>query len=385
MRLAFVTPYDATNVRSWSGTPYHMARALVNEGVSLEYVGSLRTKRGALSLGRRGFHRLKGERYLFDRDPGVLREYAREVKSRLIGLDVDAVFSPGTVPIAYLDTPLPVVTWTDATFAAMVGYYPEFSNLPARSIRDGNSMERAALSRSGAALFCSTWAADSALEYYSAESAKVHVVPFGANLNEIPDWDQVARLIAGRPRNECRLLFIGVDWVRKGGDLALAVASKLKQAGISTRLTVVGCPRSSVPDSDLIDCLGFIDKSSPEGEARLARLLGESHFLCLPSRAECFGVVFCEASAYGLPSVSIRTGGIESVVTDGSNGYLFDEPQFVESAAKSIVNCMADYESAYVPLAITSREEYSSRLNWRTSTKLLVQHVSRLVAERQRG
>ena len=381
MRLAFVTTYDARTARNWSGTPYHMARALLREGVALEYIGPLETRIGRLSRGRAMLHGRNGGAYLYDRDPGVLRHYARQVESRLAGLDVDAVFSPGTIPIAYLDTHLPIVTWTDATFGAMVDYY--FSGLCGESIRAGNRMERAALARAGAALYASAWAADSAVKDHAGDPTKVHVVPFGANLDDEPSRSEVAALVEKRPRHECRLLFIGVDWFRKGGDLALAVASKLVESGIPTKLTVIGCQAPEVPSSDLIDCLGFIDKSTPAGEATITRLLGESHFLCLPSRAECFGVVFCEASAYGLPSVSVRTGGIGSAVTHGANGYLFDPDGFVESAAESIARYVANYDDMYVPLAMAAYEEYFSRLNWTTSTQVLVEHLLRLVAERR--
>jgi len=380
VKLAFVTIYDARNVRSWSGTPYYMARALVREGVALEYIGPLETRKNMRSRAHAKLRNRIGGAYLYDRDPSVLRHYARQVESRLASLEVDAVFAPGTLPIAHLNTHLPVVTWTDATFASMVDYYPEVSGLCWESVRAGNRMERAALARASVALYSSAWAADSAVNDHAADPAKVFVVPFGANLKVEPSTGEVAALIEKRPRNECRLLFIGVDWSRKGGDLALAVASRLVESGLPTTLTVIGCQVPDAPDSDLVDCLGFIDKSTPNGEATIARLLGESHFLCLPSRAECFGMVFCEASAYGLPSISVRTGGIESAVRDGANGYLFDREGFVESAAGAIARCMANYDDMYVPLASAAREEYCSRLNWTTSTKVLVEHLSRLVA-----
>jgi glycosyltransferase involved in cell wall biosynthesis len=382
LKLAFVTTDDARDVRSWSGTPYHMAHALMREGIALEYVGPLETRFGRLLRARAGLQGRLGGAYLYDRDPVVLRHYARQVESRLAGLDVDAVFSPGTVPVAYLDTHLPIVTWTDATFGAMVDYYSSFSGLCRESACAGHMMERAAIARAGAALYSSTWAAKSAVEDYGADPTKVHVVPFGANLEIEPSRSSAADLVERRPRHECRLLFIGVDWFRKGGDLALAVASRLAESGIPTKLTVIGCQAPKVPGSELVDCLGFVDKSTPAGEATITRLLGQSHFLCGPSRADCTPVVFCEANAYGLPCVSVRTGGIGSVVRHGANGYLFEQESFVQGATEAIGRCMADYDGAYVPLAMASHDEYRSRLNWTASTKILVEHLSRLVGER---
>ncbi|TSA49979.1 MAG: glycosyltransferase [Sphingobacteriales bacterium] len=43
----------------------------------------------------------------------------------------------------------------------------------------------------------------------------------------------------------------------------------------------------------------------------------------VPSRAECYGIVFAEASSYGLPSVSTDTGGVSAVVKEGVNVFYF--------------------------------------------------------------
>ena len=377
-----MSSHDASTVTSWSGIPYHMARAFAGNGVSLEYISPLRRTINPVALGVGLLNRGLGRRYLFDLDPSVGRAYARQISRRLASLTVDAIVGVGAIPIAYLETELPLVYWTDATFDALCGYYPEFTGLSDANVRGGNAMEHAALAHADTAYFSSAWAADSALNAYRAPPDKVRVLAFGANLSKEPDRCEVEALISARPRQECRLFFLGVDWRRKGGDLALAVASNLAAQGIPTRLAVVGPRRSDVPESDLIDYHGFIDKSTPSGEARIARLLGESHFLCLPSHAECNAIAFCEAAAYGVPTLSCRTGGIESAVRDNRNGYLFDERSFIDSAAAAIVACMASYEARYVPLAKASHEEFRSRLNWATSTRILLDDVSRLVAAR---
>jgi glycosyltransferase involved in cell wall biosynthesis len=358
-----------------------MARALAAQGVSLAFIGPLRTSVQPLARIRQRLGRRLGQSYLIERDGSVLRAYARQVVEQLAHLDVDAVFSPGTIPIAYLETHLPILYWTDATFAAMVDYYPDFSRLGKASLRAGNRMERAAITRADLAFYSSSWAADSAKQAYAGDPAKVHVLPFGANLEREPDRDEVDSLIASRAREECRLLFLGVDWDRKGGDLALALTTELVKRGVPARLIVAGPPAGTVPPSPLIDYVGFVDKSTPSGEAQLGRLLGESHFLCLPSHAEAFGIVFCEASAYGLPSLSVRTGGIGSAVQDGKNGYLFCESEFVPGAADVVAARMEDHDDSYVPLALSSRLEYESRLNWTTSTRILLEHVLRLVSQ----
>ena len=301
----------------------------------------------------------------------MLRRYARQVESHLRDLEVDAVFSPGTIPVAYLDSDVPLVTWTDATFAAMLDYYPAFSRLSRSTIRAGQAMELAALSRVAMAIFSSGWAARSAIEDYRADPAKVRVLPFGANLDAEPSLDEVLTSVGERARGECRLLFVGVDWHRKGGDRAVALARRLTKRGLPTRLSVIGGRPPWSAAGDVVDYLGFIDKSTRAGKATFGRVLERSHFLCLPSRADCTPVVLCEAGAYGVPCLSVQTGGIGSVITDGVNGHLFPGDTFVENAAESVVRCLTAYEGSYAPLAASSRKEYTERLNWAASATRL--------------
>ena len=51
--------------------------------------------------------------YLRDREPLTLKSYARQIESFLGQIKPDVVFSPGTIPIAYLRTDIPIVFWTD--------------------------------------------------------------------------------------------------------------------------------------------------------------------------------------------------------------------------------------------------------------------------------
>jgi hypothetical protein len=385
LRLAFVTEYDATDPRSYSGVPSHMVPALERAGASIEYVGPLETPSlPPLGRLRERLAQRRGQRYQRERNPGVLRAYAREVARRLDELDVDAILSPGTIPIALLDTPLPIAFWADATFFQMVDYNPEFTGLSDASIREGNAQEGAALARASLAAYCSEWAASSAIHDYGTDPAKVMLLAFGANLTADPDDGWLAASISARPRDECRLAFLGVDWIQKGGDRTLAIAERLTAGGLPTRITVIGPPSATVTESPLIEYAGFIDKRTPEGLAEFSRLLARSHFMCLPTRTDCCPISICEASAYALPTISTRIGGVGSVVLEGRNGLLFDEPFSTDSAADAIASHMAAYDERYLPLARSSANEYRTRLNWDTSAGLLVDRLSQIVAERRR-
>lgn len=59
----------------------------------------------------------------------------------------------------------------------------------------------------------------------------------------------------------------------------------------------------------------------PEQYSRYVKLWQETNLFLLPTQAECAGIVYCEASAYGVPIFTYDTGGIGNYVIDGVNGY----------------------------------------------------------------
>ena len=72
---------------------------------------------------------------------------------------------------------------------------------------------------------------------HGADPEKVEVAPFGANMRITHTREDVVAAVAHRPPESCRLLFVGVDWYRKGGDRALESATILNDWGLPTGLT----------------------------------------------------------------------------------------------------------------------------------------------------
>src|SRR5204862_2194102 len=115
---------------------------------------------------------------------------------------------------------------SDTTFELMVDYYSIFSGLSKQNIKQGNEIEQNSISKAARIIYSSTWARNSAVESYSADPAKISVIDFGANLLYEPSLAQIeARIVEPEAWN---LLFLGVDWLRKGGDIAYKTYIALK-------------------------------------------------------------------------------------------------------------------------------------------------------------
>ena len=379
MRLAYASIYDVGDVHQGSGTPFYMARALGGHVPWMQCIAPLETPRSYVLAAKHFFYRRLWPRpYSSYREPLVLKGFARQLEASIAREKVDFVFSPSTLPLAYLQCREPVGFWIDAVFAAMVGFYPQFSELTRGMIRMGNDAEQKALDRASLAIFSSDWAARAALEHYRVDPARVRVVPFGANVEDRSP-DIVEASIASRPADRCRLLFVGVDWQRKGGDIALDVAGRLKKANLPVRLDIVGCEpeiEGSLPE--YVQCHGFVSKSTAEGRKRLKNLLEESHFLLLPSRADCSPIVVSEASAFGVPCLGTRVGGIATLIKEWQNGYLFPADAGGGDYAACIMRHFENY-SSYQALARSSFEEYRTRLNWGVSAARVAGMLAELV------
>ena len=182
MRLTYVTSYDAMDVTSFSGVSHYLTRALIENGCEIDYIGNLVAPHSYfLKLKRRIYTRL-GKKFEFDREPIILKNYAKQIEKKLKP-NTNIIFSPGTLPVAFLKNRLPKVIYADATFAAMVNFYEEFSNLSKETIRHGNRVEKKSLENASLILYSSDWAAKSAIEDYQISPEKIRVVPFGANFD----------------------------------------------------------------------------------------------------------------------------------------------------------------------------------------------------------
>lgn len=389
MKLAYVTTYNVLNSSTWPkhqvglcGAGYYIAENLQNQSISLDYINSFKKNYALITRAKWSFYRslLKKDYYRWA-EPLVLKDYADQISQLLSNLNTDIVLCPeNAVPISYLECKQPIVLWTDSTIAALIDSYSYLSNLCSETKRNIYDLEKSAFDRCKLVIFSSEWAAQTAIDIYGINPSKVKVVPWGANLECDRTINDIQNIVESRPSKLCKLLFFGTQWQRKGGDIALAVAKELNSIGLPTELTVIGCeppiPNEIIPN--YVKFLGFIDKYTKEGTETINKLLAKSHFLILPSQAETYGHVFCEANSFGVPCLATNIGGIPTVIKDNLNGKTFSLYANISEYAIYIASLMTNY-SEYKRLAISSFNEYQSRLNWFIAGQTFKQILTQLI------
>lgn len=389
MKVIFVTTYDARDVRNWSGIPYYMGKAFSDAGIGVEFIGNLHSLPGKyikFRIRNLIYNRLlKGRlgRYISFYEPKNLQFIANQVDKKVNEIEGGIIFSPGTIPIAYLNTHKPIVFWADATFAAMENYYEDFKDLSKRTIKNCHLYEKNALKRSHLAIYSSEWAAGSSIKDYGADPAKVKLLPFGANVDIKRTAHDIVENNKKKSKSICKLLFVGQDWKRKGADAAVSVARYLNEKYIKTELTIVGCtPPESTSLPDFVHVPGFIDKSKKEGENLINKLYSENHFFILPTIAECTPIVFSEANSFGLPVITTSTGGISSIIRNDVNGRMFGNEIDLPSCAEYIAEIFKDYDH-YKAYSLTSFNEFLTRLNWQVSINTCISYLQSLEKNNQ--
>jgi glycosyltransferase involved in cell wall biosynthesis len=362
LRIGFLTAQNPKDLRAWSGIIHHLATSLARHAGEVVLLGPAFTGREdqLLRLDNK-IRNYFGKKYDVSHSIYQSMGYAGIFDFRLQNNLVDVIFAPvASTEIALLKTSIPIVYMSDTTFAAINGYYADFSNLLAISRIEANFIERLAIRKAAHLIYPSQWAANSAIRDYGASQDRVHVFPMGANIDDPPS----AKHIAIRQRSErIRLLFVGVDWERKGGPVAFETLRILEQLGIPATLTIIGCVPPTEFSHPAMTVIPFLNKNIPSERKQLADYYLNSDIFILPTRAECMGVVFCEAAAFGLPSFASETGGIPSVIENERTGRLFPLDANGQDYAKAIVELWRD-PARLDKMVSASRDHYESQLNW---------------------
>ena len=372
IKIGYISDEPPTDINAWSGLNYFIANSLIEDGFELIPMhGWKRQLSSSAILWKLWFKLRRGGFYSEARNPKVLKNYAAQMGRCINACELDAVFSPGTALTASLDVKVPWFVWTDATVPCLFKLYPGYDRWSKKSSHEALQSELGAAQRATALIYSSKWAADSAVADLGADPTKVHVVPFGANLTEPPDRAGALAAAAKRTDKKIILLFAGVQWARKGGEKALAVAKAMADRSIvPVELRILGLTDQPIAEEMRANVawLGRISKDTPEGMRRIEAEFAQAHYLLLPTVADCTPIVFAEASAYALPVVTHEVGGTACQIVHGENGGLFS----LSTSAGEMAEWMFQHWKeplSYRGLCAGARDMFDGRLNWKTAGK----------------
>ncbi len=359
MKLIFVSYGQPQDRRQWSGTVSYMYEELNKDhDIVIADIKSAESSLVAfISKCIHKFVRIFGKKY-----SGSYSFLQAHLASKCLqkyidnNKDADAIFCISrSGAISFINTEIPVIYLCDATFTLLKDYYPHLTNVCGLTCVEGNYLEKKAFANSTAVICASQWVQESVVNDYGFDFSRTEIIPFGANCSEI-EYD-------GKTHLSHKILFCGVEWGRKGGQIALDTVRELTQRGLNVELNIVGCnPPFEVNDKN-VNLVGFLNKNIELESAKLEELYKTSDLLLLPTLAECAGIVFAEAASRGLPSVSFKTGGVENYVLDGKSGYTVPLGSDYNVFADIIENLYSNPDE-FVKLGASARYCYDNILNW---------------------
>ena len=360
IRIGFINHNSPFDRKASSGTTFQMYQALKRIGAEIVWI---QPKHNLFYKLVDFFYKLltvfTGSKVLRDHTINLAIIESNSLKKKKQDIEIcDVLFAPFTSTALYsLKTDKPIIYLSDTTFSAMVDYY--FKGIASWNIKQANKIEKKALTKATIVILSSEWAKKSAQTDYDIPDSKIRVLEFGANIDEkniIPHQYSY--------NNHLNILFLGVDWVRKGGDIAVEATKYLNDNGIPSTLHIVGIRNlnNDIVNLPFVKNYGFLNKNSPNDYNLLVSIIQQSHCLLLPTKAECSAIAFSESSANGLPIFTYNTGGVSNYVENGKNGYMLPIGSSGYEFGEKICKCLQSGELEN--MSKTAVDVYNEKLNW---------------------
>jgi glycosyltransferase involved in cell wall biosynthesis len=198
----------------------------------------------------------------------------------------------------------------------------------------------------------SHWTRNSILNDYGINANKIHVVGAGVSLpvNSLPKKNSESH----------NILFIGRDWVHKGGPVLVKALSLVRRKFEDATLTVIGC-RPRLQDRN-VKVLGKLNKNIGSDRQMIENALASAAVLCVPSKFETYGICFLEAQLYGVPPITFTGEGREDAIKDGETGILLED-RTPEALSEAIMDLFSDPDKTR-KMGQAGHEYVSNNLTW---------------------
>lgn len=338
MKIGFACVWGKVPKETWSHIPWHVREALMRQtevsDLGIEYRDRVRTFLKYLYVRRRRGHWLTTYQW----SPSWDRRVQERLQKHLSDQPVDAVIEIGD--LARLDAPYYV--YQDLNYEVLEKYYdlatgvPGFVGIDMDIIKRRRERENRIYESASGIFTMSRWLADSLVEWKGIPREKISVVYAGlTSIGAVTEGHGGAEGEMER-RSPARLLFVGRDFFRKGGNIVVEALAELRRGySPDIELTIVGPDKWPLPGG-VPAGVNFLGKRLP---AEVAPLYYSHDLFVMPSQFEAFGIAFVEALANGMPVIGRSTFAMPEIITPGENGALVDsgDPSELASAIVSVL------------------------------------------------
>lgn len=188
---------------------------------------------------------------------------------------------------------------------------------------------------------------------YDMPTSRISCVYAGPNL-------PVTQTAIPSSRNHTKnVLFVGIDWDRKGGEVLRAAFLRVLRVHPDAHLTIIGCkPHFPSPN---VTILGLLPSH------QLSTYYLHANIFCMPTLHEPFGISFLEAMSFSLPVVSTNIGALPDIVEHSKTGFL--APPGDSSALAEYLIKLLSFPSTAKSFGIAGRRRMEERYSWPSVAK----------------
>ena len=387
-KILFIGKTFAEDRTAWSGTIYQTIQGLKRAGYQVDYLKADRDYKQSFWDKLLVTYWLKvphllGKNIRMDESFYDVMRY----KSTFKNFDFtpyNIVFIDTYISIVYAlpkNIKAKIVHLADATVDSLFDYYIEFSNLIIHNYWEAHVIAKTAFRRSDLLIVSSDWCRDNAIKQYGCNPSKIRVIEFGANI-DLKDVPAVPKRIDGK--KHLNIYWSGVNWERKGGNVALACCEELLRQGYDISFNITGmkelpreCYQADGNIKPYIYNHGFLSKNDKTSYNKLISIMREQDIFLFPSKAECSSIALCEANGFGLPCFVYDTGGTGNYVVNGENGYMLPLHCGGAAFAKKIIECIKNTELNKFSSGAVRR--YKELLNWNVWSEKVHEELDKLL------
>lgn len=226
---------------------------------------------------------------------------------------------------------VPSIVSLDATpiqYDALGEFYGHVPSGSARVEAVKKRMNRRAFESARRLVTWSDWAKQSLVDDYGMPADKITVIPPGIDTQR---WN-----FPERPRRrEVNLLFVGGDFLRKGGQTLVDAFMRLP-AAVPAHLHIVS------PSKDAPEGLRnvTVHRDLKPNSAPLLQLFADADLFVFPSMGDCLPLAIMEALSAGLPVIATDVGAVPEAVVDGHTGLIVpqNDPDALAAAIVRLVD-----------------------------------------------
>jgi glycosyltransferase involved in cell wall biosynthesis len=357
VKLVGVIDGDPFDPQLWSGSSRYLFEALQKRGALRAAVSAVasaveRALYQALSL--------QGDmarwRFRYHLNLGYYRAMTRRARlavDRIPPPEYDVILQVGAWYDLTGGGQKPVVSYHDGNLATLLKSPYGYPSIAARHISAALKYERELYNRISLVFPMSRWLADSFVRENGVSHRKVYPVGAGVNLPQI-------RPTQNKDHSVPRILFVGLDFERKGGPDLLTAFKRVRAEIPDAELTIIGRKLEDAPPG--VRSLGPLSKGNPADVERLLDEYERASVFVMPSLYEPFGIVFGEAMAHRCPCIGTNICAMPEIIEHGRTGFVV-APRDTATLAKRMIDLLKEPLMAR-EFGERAYEKYMRDLTW---------------------